>query len=71
MAYNRRNYLERIIEVQQLVLEEQKNGATLRWIYKNKVRHRYHISYSTFNNYLGTAAAKELKILDQKELQNE
>lgn len=71
MAYNRRNYLERIVEIQKFVLEEQKNGATLRWIYKNKVYPRYRISYSTYYNYLGMTAAKELKTLEQKELQNE
>lgn len=65
MAYNRENYLRKIIEIQQLVLDEQQHGATLRWIYREKVKHRYHISYSTFNNYMSIPAQKELK-----ELQN-
>ncbi len=70
MAYNRRNYLKRIVEIQQLVLREQENGATLVWIYRNRIKERYHISYSTFNNYLGMPAAKELKELELKEIHN-
>lgn len=63
MAYNRRNYLERIVEVQQIVLNERENGATFRWIYKNKIKKQFRISYSTFNNYLAIPASKELKKL--------
>lgn len=68
MAYNRENYLKRIIEIQELVLNEQEHGATLRWIYREKVRHRYHISCSSFNNYLSIPAAKELKDLQNTKI---
>lgn len=63
MAYNRKYYLKRIVEIQQVTLEEQKKGATLRWIYKNKIKETYHISYTTYSNYLGIPAKRQLKEL--------
>lgn len=65
MAYNKRNYYERIIDIQNIVREHQKKGATHIWIFNNHIRDTYRISYSTFSNYLGIPAAKELKKLKQ------
>lgn len=61
MPYNNLNVLRRAIEIQTIVLKHQENGATQIWIYRNIVRDRFHISYSTFNRYLAVNAKKELK----------
>lgn len=52
MAYNRVNYLKRIIEIQDITIDYQKTGATQLWIYEHIIKDRYLISFSTYNNYL-------------------
>jgi hypothetical protein len=55
----------RVAEVQEIVFESQKRGATLSWIYRNKIEHQFHISKSTFDNYLGIRAKAELKKIEE------
>jgi len=64
MGYNRANLLNKIIEIQTLTLQYQKKGYYQKWIYKNIVYPKYRISLSTYNNYLGINAKKELKELE-------
>lgn len=66
MAYDRRNLLLKIIEIQEIVLREQKRGVTQRWTYRNLIRDRYFISERAFEHYLARNAKKELKELDEK-----
>jgi uncharacterized protein VirK/YbjX len=63
MAYNKRNLLEKIIEIQEIVLLHKKNYVPQIRIYELHIRDKYHISYSTFNVYLGTPAKARLKEL--------
>lgn len=67
MAYNRKNLLIRVIAIQELVLERQKQGVTQKWVYENEVYPHYTISYSSFNNYLAMPAKRELEALEKKE----
>ncbi len=67
MAYNRKNLLNRVIAIQNLVLEGQKKGITQKWIYENVVYPQFLISYSTFNNFLAMPAKNELDKLVKKE----
>ena len=68
MPYNKKNILQRIIDIQNIVLENQKkNGATQKWIYHNIIFPQYRISYSSYNGYLAFNAKKELKILLEKQ----
>lgn len=67
MAYNRKNLLNRVIAIQNLVLDGQKKGITQKWIYENEVYPQYLISYSTFNNFLAMPAKTELEKLMKKE----
>lgn len=71
MAYNRRNFLELVIEIQKIVKEEKAHGKTQKWIYYNLINKRFHISRSTFNNYMCINARRELSKLDEKELLNQ
>ncbi|MBN2868786.1 MAG: hypothetical protein JXK08_08955 [Flavobacteriaceae bacterium] len=65
MAYNRKNLLLKIIDIQQTTLEMKQRGVTQKWIYENAIREKYQISYRAFNNYLGVNAKKELKELNR------
>ena len=65
MAYNRRNYLTKVIEIQNIVLElKVRDGdMMLKNIYFDNIFPKYLISYRTFINYLSINAKKELKEL--------
>jgi hypothetical protein len=65
MAYNKKYFYRRVAEIQDIVIKEQQNGASLTWIYRNKIRRQFHISKSTFDNYLGIPAKAELKKLEE------
>lgn len=70
MAYSKRNLLNKIIEIQTIVLRESKRGVTQKHIYDTLIKNTYHISYSTFNNYLARNAKKELEQLDKQNAQD-
>ena len=64
MAYNRKNILQRMIDIQDLyrLHSQRHNGcSTDKWIFENLVWPNYRISRATFYEYLGTNAKKELK----------
>jgi hypothetical protein len=64
MAYNRKNILKRIIEIQEITLTHTKRGTTQKWVYENLISPRYCISTATYNNYLRTNAKKELNDME-------
>ena len=65
MAYNKANYFKRIVDVQNIVLDEQKRKSdkSLKQIYLEQIQPVYFISYRTFSNYLNINAKAELKKL--------
>ncbi|WP_027394196.1 hypothetical protein [Aquimarina latercula] len=63
MAYNRKNYYRRIIEIQELTKEYQQIGLSNTQIYELHVKAQYFISKRTFDEYLGIPAKRELKKL--------
>lgn len=67
MAYTRRNFLERVLEIQAIVKEHKKKGITQKRIFKDYIETQYHISISTFNNYICINAKRELRELNEKE----
>lgn len=66
MAYCRRNYLLRIIDIQNITLEHQNRGATKRWIFANIVKPNYYISEATYRKYLGINAKRLIKLLKKQ-----
>lgn len=66
MAYNRRNILSKIIDIQTSVLEHTKRGVTQEWVYINVIYPTHKISRTTFYTYLACNAKAELKQLDQQ-----
>ncbi len=69
MAYNKKNFYLRVLEIQQLTKEHQKKGASNTYIYENMVKSHYHISKRTFDEYLGIPAERELKKIAEIRLQ--
>lgn len=68
MAYNKRNKLLRIIDIQDIYLDcTRSHGSSAKWVYENKIKPVYHISRSTFFEYLATNARKELRELDEQD----
>ncbi len=65
MSYNRRNILQRMIDIQNIVLAHGERGVTQEWVYENEIYPLYKISRRTFYDYLGTNAKAELKKLTQ------
>lgn len=65
MAYNKLNYLNRVVEMQKTVLTlmDEHKGLPLTRIYHDYIKDRFFISYSTFNRWLGIPAKKELEEL--------
>lgn len=67
MAYSKKYLLTKIVEIQEIVLTEKKRGVTQKWVYENRIKNHYHISYPTFNNYLAINAKYELEKLNRAE----
>ncbi len=63
MAYNKKNLLSKIIEIQEITLRFKKKGLTQKAIFRNEIENQYMISFSTYCKYLATNAKKELKEL--------
>ena len=64
MAYNRKNLLKKIIDIQNITLEHTSKGATQEWVYNHKIAPVYRISRNTYYRYLDTNARKKLKDLE-------
>lgn len=67
MAYNRRNILKRIVEIQNLTLEHTSRGVTQVWVYEHVIQPRFVISVRTYYNYLNINAKR---ILNESEKQS-
>ena len=61
MAYNKRNILQRICEIQRITLEHTSRGVTQKWVYDNVIFPRFLISQTTYYKYLATPAKRELR----------
>lgn len=71
MAYTRNYLLKKIVEIQTIVLREKQRGASQIWIYRNLIADVYHLSESTFNNYLAINAKRELEVLERSDRERE
>ncbi len=67
MAYNRRNILKRIVDIQNTVLEHTCKGVSQEWVFNNIIAPNYHISRSTFYSYLSVNAKMELRKIEKIE----
>lgn len=70
MAYNRNNFLTKVLKVQEIALYHNKQGLFFKEIYHLYIEKQFHISKRTFDTYLGINARKELKELKANQEQN-
>ncbi|TAG31910.1 MAG: hypothetical protein EAZ35_02340 [Sphingobacteriia bacterium] len=70
MAYTPENKYKRILEVQKYFKECYTPGMTIEWIYKNKIKEKYHISRRAFMNYINVPAERLLKELKNESAKN-
>ena len=61
MAFDRMNFLKKIVTIQSIVLENKRKGRTQKWIYENLIRDQFYISFSCYNRYLGMNAKGMMK----------
>lgn len=61
MAYTRKYLLERVKEVNEVYVEKHRLGITNEFIYEHHIKDKFHISRTTFYNYLTIPYAKEMK----------
>jgi len=67
VAYNRRNFLEKVIYVQEYYSIQNKKGIPNTRIVQNLKDLNIHISLATFYNYLATPAKREIKEIEERE----
>ena len=65
-GYNRRNFLLRVRDIQDIYMQHHTRGCTDKFIYQNHIYPTYKIGRTTFYNYLATPAVKELKELEER-----
>ncbi len=70
MAYNRENFLIRVLKVQEITLRYRKDGLFFKEIFYLHIESQFNISKRTFDAYLGINAKKELKELKQEKHDN-
>ena len=73
MAYNKKNKLKRILEVQHIVIEmcglNREKGVNKEWVYQHVIYPKFFISRRTFFSYLDTPAGMQLKKIEKQEQQ--
>jgi len=66
MAYNRENFLTKVLKIQEIALHHSKQGLFFKEIYHLHIEKQFHICKRTFDSYLGINARKQLKELREK-----
>ena len=70
MAYNRENFLKKVLKVQEIALHYSKQGLLFKEIYHLHIENQYDICKRTFDSYLGINARKQLRELQEKKQNN-
>jgi hypothetical protein len=66
MAYNSKNFLKRVLNIQEIALHYSKKGLFFKEIYHLHIQNQYNICKRTFDTYLGINARKELRELQEQ-----
>jgi hypothetical protein len=66
MAYTKENFLNKVLEIQTIVLHHRKQELLFKEIFHLHIEKQYHISKRTFDSYIGINARKELRELKEK-----
>ncbi|MBP1631199.1 MAG: hypothetical protein H6Q15_2092 [Bacteroidetes bacterium] len=67
MGYTRKYFLERVKAVNELYSSLSQQGISNEYIYHNHIKNNYHISRSTFYEYLCIDYEKGLMDIEEKE----
>lgn len=67
MAYNRKNFLRKVLKIQEIVLHHRKQGLFFNEIYHLHIENQFNICKRTYDSYLGINAKKELRELQEKQ----
>ena len=67
MAYNRKNFLLRVKEINEIYKRETRKGLSNEYIFIHYVEPLYHISRATFYEYLTIPYERELKKIEERE----
>lgn len=68
MAYNPKNKLLRILDIQRIVKDRCiEGGETKEWVFENIIYPRYRISRRSFFNYMDTSAGVQLARIEREE----
>lgn len=70
MAYTKKYFLNRVREVNEVYVEQSKHGLCNEYIYNHFIRDHFHISRSTFYDFLTIPYASELKKIEQREAEH-
>lgn len=71
MAYNRKNYLNKVLKIQQITLEYRAQGLYFKEIYHKYIENQFNICKRTYDSYLGINAKKQLREFAEKENTNQ
>jgi len=71
MAYNRKNYLNKVLKIQQITLEYRAQGLYFKEIYHKHIENQFNICKRTYDSYLGINAKKQLREFAEKENTNQ
>ena len=66
MAYNRYNFLKKVLKIQELALLHRRQELFFKEIYHLHVENQFNISKRTFDSYMGINAKKQIKEFEQK-----
>jgi hypothetical protein len=66
-GYNRRNFLLRVKDVNEVYLEYHNHGVPAEYIFRNYINERFRIGRTTFFEYLTIPYKRELELLDRKQ----
>lgn len=66
MAYNRRNFLTKVLKVQEIALYHNRQGLFFKEIFHLYIENQFNICKRTFDTYLGINAKRELKQMNAK-----
>lgn len=71
MAYSKKNYYKRVIKIQEITQTQVDSyGLKYKEIYYRFIEPQFNISMKTYQTYLGVPAKRELKKLEQTEINN-
>lgn len=65
---SRINYLKKVIEVQNITIEQTNRGVSQIWVYRNIIYPRFFISLNTFYRWLSEPAKRELSEFERKKI---